>query len=406
MLDKYNRNINYMRISLTDRCNLRCVYCRPDITQMVAHSEILRYEEILRVVRCAVELGITRFKITGGEPLVRKGAVDFITKLKQIHGVEQVTLTTNGMLLEKNLPQLLACKIDGINISLDTLDKETYKHITGCGDAEAVINSIKMAVQLGLKCKLNCVPIKNSFTNKSANVDDASLSGKAGMVDSLSLSGNAGMVDNSSPLHSNMNVADLSLKTTQKNVLALVEFAGSLNVPLRFIELMPLACNNQLTSYSGSELRQILQNAGYILGPMHEKIGNGPAIYYKATKNGQSQVIGFIEPLHGKFCGSCNRVRITSTGQLKPCLYSQSTLDLRQLLRSGAYFKETREPSDYTSESKDKSKSPQLWQVEESLIAHEKDEIVKALKQAIYEKPMGHHFEEKPATFNMNEIGG
>ena len=304
--------------------------------QMVEHSEILRYEEILRVVRCAVALGITRFKITGGEPLVRKGAVDFIAKLKQIDGVEQVTLTTNGMLLEKNLPQLLACKIDSINISLDTLDKETYAQITGGGDVEAVINATKRAVQLGLKCKLNCVPIKNGFADKGAKVDNVSL-------------------------HAN-----------QKNVLALIEFAGNLNVPLRFIELMPLACNNQLTSYSGSELRQMLQNAGYILEPMHQRLGNGPAIYYKATKNTQSQIIGFIEPLHHKFCGSCNRVRLTSTGQLKPCLYSKSTLDLRQLLRSRS------------SDS----------------------EIIKALQQAIYEKPMGHHFEEKPATFNMNEIGG
>ena len=336
MLDKYHRTINYMRISLTDRCNLRCVYCRPDNMQMVEHSEILRYEEILRVAKYAVDLGITRFKITGGEPLVRKGAVDFIAKLKQIHGVEQVTLTTNGILLEKNLPQLLACKIDSINISLDTLDKETYAQITGGGDVEAVINATKKAVQLGLKCKLNCVPIKNGFADKGAKVDN------------------------------------VSLHTNQKNVLALIKFAGNLNVPLRFIELMPLACNNQLTSYSGSELRQMLQNAGYILEPMHQRLGNGPAIYYKATKNTQSQIIGFIEPLHHKFCGSCNRVRLTSTGQLKPCLYSQSTLDLRQLLRSGS------------SDS----------------------ELTEALKQAIYDKPMGHHFEEKPANFNMNEIGG
>ena len=315
---------------------MRCVYCRPDNMQMVEHSEILRYEEILRVAKYAVDLGITRYKITGGEPLVRKGAVDFIAKLKQIDGVEQVTLTTNGMLLEKNLPQLLACKIDSINISLDTLDKETYAQITGGGDVEAVINATKRAVQLGLKCKLNCVPIKNGFADKGAKVDN------------------------------------LSLHTNQKNVLALIKFAGNLNVPLRFIELMPLACNNQLTSYSGSELRQMLQNAGYILEPMHQRLGNGPAIYYKATKNTQSQIIGFIEPLHHKFCGSCNRVRLTSTGQLKPCLYSQSTLDLRQLLRSGS------------SDS----------------------ELTEALKQAIYDKPMGHHFEEKPATFNMNEIGG
>lgn len=370
MLDKYHRNINYMRISLTDRCNLRCVYCRPGLGlqaenslastsfglqtieslafHKLAHSEVLRYEEILRIAHCAVALGITRFKITGGEPLVRKGAVDFIAKLKQIDGVEQVTLTTNGMILERNLPQLLACKIDGINISLDTLDKELYKQITGGGELEPVLNAIGKAVAAGLKCKLNCVPIKNSFVNSSVRADSPS------------------------SLKRNETEADLSLSASKKNILDLVEFAGSLDVPLRFIELMPLACNNFLSSYSGTEIREILSHAGYELRPLKESLGNGPAVYYEASKNHKKQIIGFIEPLHHKFCGSCNRVRLTSTGQLKPCLYSKSTLDLRQLLRSRS------------SDS----------------------EIIKALQQAIYEKPMGHHFEEKPATFNMNEIGG
>ena len=113
MQDQYNRNINYMRISLTDRCNLRCIYCRPEVIQLVEHSEILRYEEILRLVKCAVTLGITRFKITGGEPLIRKGAVYFLAQLKQVQGVEQVTLTTNGMFLEAFLPQLVEAGLDG-----------------------------------------------------------------------------------------------------------------------------------------------------------------------------------------------------------------------------------------------------------------------------------------------------
>ena len=355
MLDKHKRSINYMRISLTDRCNLRCVYCRPEITQMVEHTQILRYEEILRVVKCAVTLGITRFKITGGEPLVRKGAVDFIAKLKQLEGVEQVTLTTNGTLLEKNLPQLLACGIDGINISLDTLDKDLYKHITGGGDVEAVIKAIKAVVQTGIKCKINCVPIKNSYVNNSVNVDKLS------------------------PLHNGTKVDNLSQSQTN-----IVEFAGSLAVPLRFIELMPLACNGNLSSYSGTEIREILYNAGYELRPLKESFGNGPAVYYEASKAGHAQIIGFIEPLHGKFCASCNRVRLTSTGQLKPCLYSQSTSDLRQLLRSGAPVMGIYD------------KSPAYF---DSI-------ITELLKKAIFHKPLGHHFEEKPATFNMNEIGG
>ncbi|MGM9529459.1 MAG: GTP 3',8-cyclase MoaA [Phascolarctobacterium sp.] len=321
MLDIYNRNINYMRISLTDRCNLRCVYCRPDVAQLVEHSEILRYEELLCAVKCAIELGITRLKITGGEPLVRKGALEFIAKLKVLEGVEQVTLTTNGTLLEKNLPQLKACGIDGINISLDTLDCDAYRQITGGGKLTAVLRAIEATVHTGIKCKLNCVPLR-------------------------------------------------SLNET--NLIELVEYAYSLQVPLRFIELMPLSCNNKLTSYSGSEVREILTRAGYKLEQVKQSLGNGPAAYYEATKNTEKQIIGFIEPLHHKFCGSCNRIRLTSMGQLKPCLYSQSTLDLRELLRS------------------------ELGDAE----------ITAVLKQAIYDKPWGHHFEDRPAAFCMNEIGG
>lgn len=341
MLDGYNRSINYMRISLTDRCNLRCVYCRPDITQTVKHSEILRYEEILRIVKCAVGLGVTRYKITGGEPLVRKGSVDFIARLKALEGVEQVTLTTNGMLLEQYIPKLLSCGIDGINISLDTLDNNLYEQITGGGNLEIALHGIKNTVAAGIKCKLNCVALRI--------------------------------------LH-------------EKDIINLMEFAHSLRVPLRFIELMPLACNNKLHSYNGNEIRSLLEEVGYKLEKVNIILGNGPAAYYEATKNGEKQIIGFIEPLHGKFCGSCNRVRLTSTGQLKPCLYSHSTLDLRQLLRSSVSkgFKNKLEQDD-----KEKKCSVNI-----------ENELVAALKKAIYEKPMGHHFEDSPASFGMNEIGG
>lgn len=157
-----------------------------------------------------------------------------------------------------------------------------------------------------------------------------------------------------------------------------------MDVPLRFIELMPLACNGNLSSYSGTEIRDILYNAGYELRPLKASFGNGPAVYYEVFKAGHTQIIGFIEPLHGKFCGSCNRVRLTSTGQLKPCLYSARTLDLRQLLRSGAPVMGIYD------------KSPAYF---DSI-------ITELLKKAIFNKPLGHNFEEKPATFNMNEIGG
>ena len=342
MLDQYNRNINYMRISLTDRCNLRCIYCRPDIAQLVDHSQILRYEEILRVAKCAVSLGITRFKITGGEPLVRKGAVDFITRLKSLPGVEQVTLTTNGTFLEQYLQQFLDAKIDGINISLDTLNREFYKQITGIDNIESVLEAVKEAIAAGIKCKLNCVPLK----------------------------ANCGVF--SERLNHNQSINLIKDAMVEKMLLELCQYAEQLKLPLRFIELMPLTCNEKLFSYSGTEIRRILVNNGYGLEPMQAQLGNGPAVYYEARRGLHSQILGFIEPLHNKFCASCNRLRLTSTGQLKSCLYSEGSLDLRQLLRSGV----------------DDAK------------------ISEALQEAIYAKPIGHHFEEKPATFNMNEIGG
>lgn len=341
MLDGYNRSINYMRISLTDRCNLHCVYCRPDNARMLEHSDVLRYEELLDVAKCAVSLGINRFKITGGEPLLRKGSVDFMATLKALEGVEQVTLTTNGMLLEQYIPKLLSCGIDGINISLDTLDNDLYEQITGGGNIEKALRGIRSTVAVGIKCKLNCVALRI--------------------------------------LH-------------EKDIINLVEFAHGLRVPLRFIELMPLACNNKLHSYNGNEIRSLLEEVGYKLEKVNIILGNGPAAYYEATKNGEKQIIGFIEPLHGKFCGSCNRVRLTSTGQLKPCLYSHSTLDLRQLLRS--------------SGSKGLKNKLEQDDEEKKCSVNIENELVAAFQKAIHAKPMGHHFEDSPAGFSMNEIGG
>ena len=353
MYDQYNRRINYMRISLTDRCNLHCRYCRPQVAEHLEHSDILRYEELLRVARCAVALGITRFKITGGEPLVRKGAVEFIAQLKALPGVEQVTLTTNGVLLEKYLARLVETGLDGINVSLDTLDAELYRELTGGGELGAVLSALQAVVKSGVSCKLNCVPLKGKMEVKvaSSSPEEARINV-------------AGLFPKSEAL---ANVAGLS--PNEWNILELVAFAASLGVPLRFIELMPLACNGALESFTGAELRELLRKSGYNLEAVSNSIGNGPAEYYKTT---EGQLLGFIEPVYHKFCASCNRVRLTSTGVLKPCLYSPGTLDVRELLRSGA---------------RDAA-------------------LMEALRRAIYAKPLGHHFEERAAGFSMNEIGG
>lgn len=319
MRDQYGREINYLRISLTDRCNLRCCYCRPEITKQLKHSDVLTYEEILTVCQAAIKLGVNCFKVTGGEPLLRRDCVFFLRRLKEQAENGKVTLTTNGILLPDVLDDLVRMKLDGINISLDTLNRQRYAEITGADKLDEVTDAVRQACAAGIKVKLNCVPLQ-----------------------------------------------DMS----QVELLELVAFAQKLQVPLRFIELMPLSCNNAVQGLSGSEIRNMLAKAGFQLQPDKNTYGNGPAVYYQLDKG--IAPIGFIEPLHGKFCCCCNRIRLTAAGYLKTCLYSSSGTDLRELLRSGA----------------DDAKLQQ------------------AILQAISQKPLGHDFEHIPAAFNMNEIGG
>ena len=318
MYDQYNRKIDYLRISLTDRCNLHCRYCRPEVSEHVPHNEILRYEELLRICRAALQLGIRKFKITGGEPLLRKGCSDFIASLKQTDGVEQVTLTTNGTLLAQQRPALIQAGVDSINVSLDTLDAAYYKELTG-GSLGSVLQALQELQAAGIPFKLNCVPLAEN-----------------------------GLTD----------------------IMQLLKLAHSYNAPLRFIELMPLDCNTNLHGLSGSEIRKQLEQAGLALQPDAQRYGNGPASYWRIS--GYKMPVGFIEPLHNKFCAVCNRVRLTSVGMLKPCLYSDEGMNLKRLLRDGA--------SDAN--------------------------LVKAMQEIIYAKPAGHSFEVEAASFNMSQIGG
>lgn len=318
MYDQYNRKIDYLRISLTDRCNLHCRYCQPEISEHVPHNEILRYEEILRICRAALQLGISKFKITGGEPLLRKGCSDFIAGLKQMEGVEQVTLTTNGTLLSQQLPALIAAGVDSINVSLDTLDAAYYTELTG-GSLDSVLKSLQELQSAGIPFKLNCVPLAEN------GLDD---------------------------------------------IMQLLKLANGYNAPLRFIELMPLDCNTNLQGLSGSEIRSQLEQAGLQLQPDAQRYGNGPASYWRIS--GYNMPVGFIEPLHNKFCAVCNRVRLTSVGMLKPCLYSDAGANLKHLLRDGG--------SDA--------------------------DLLQTMQKIIYAKPVGHSFEVEAASFNMSQIGG
>lgn len=318
MYDQYNRKIDYLRISLTDRCNLHCRYCQPEVSEHVPHNEILRYEELLRICRAALQLGIRKFKITGGEPLLRKGCSDFIASLKQLDGVEQVTLTTNGTLLAQHLPALISAGVYSINVSLDTLNAAYYTELTG-GSLSSVLQALQELQAAGIPFKLNCVPLAEN-----------------------------GLTD----------------------IMQLLKLAHKYQAPLRFIELMPLDCNTNLQGLSGGEIRKQLEQAGLQLQPDAQRYGNGPASYWRI--GGYKMPVGFIEPLHNKFCAVCNRVRLTSVGMLKPCLYSDEGMNLKRLLRDGG--------SDA--------------------------DLLQAMQEIIYAKPAGHSFDVKAARFNMSQIGG
>ena len=164
--DHYNRNIDYIRISITDRCNLRCRYCMPEDISFVGHDKILRYEEITRIVRILAQRGITKVKITGGEPLVRHECTDLIREIKEIPGIEMVTLTTNGILLQSMLPKLLEAGVDAVNVSLDTFQRARYEHLTGKDACEMVLAGIQDAYKSGIPLKLNCVPIEGENTDE------------------------------------------------------------------------------------------------------------------------------------------------------------------------------------------------------------------------------------------------
>ena len=323
MLDQYGRSIDYLRISVTDRCNLRCRYCMPEPVDAVHHDDILRYEEILRICRAAIELGITKFKVTGGEPLVRGGCTEFIAELKKQPGTEQVTLTTNGLLLEKNLDALAAAGLDGVNISLDTTDNARFQRITGyTGDgADTLLRVLKECCAKGLKTKINAV----------------------------------------------------LLEETEADAPALAAIAETLPVDVRFIELMPIGFGTSMKRVSPEDILAALRERWPDLSQTDERRGNGPAHYYKSTA--LLGRIGFIDAVSHKFCAECNRVRLTSTGQLKPCLCYADSADLRALIRGGCTD----------------------------------DELKDALKLAVYNKPRAHCFDTNAVITEkhaMSQIGG
>lgn len=278
MVDQFGRTIDYMRLSVTDRCNLRCRYCMPNGVVPVAHADVLTYEELLRVAAVGVELGITKFKVTGGEPLARLGCVDFIARLKTLPGVEQVTLTTNGVLLGPAIPRLAEIGIDGVNVSLDAPGREDFAAITGFDLLPQVLDSIDGLLGLGIRTKLNCV----------------------------------------------------LLPGCEGRLVPLARFAGW-GLDVRFIEVMPIGAGALDSGPSRDEALDVLRREWPDLHEVDERRGNGPAHYYAtAALTGR---VGMIDAVSHRFCNRCNRVRLTSTGLLKPCLCYGEGADLRAVLR-------------------------------------------------------------------------
>ncbi len=284
MKDGYSRVIDYLRVSVTDRCNLRCIYCMPaEGVGLVGHADILTFEEIIAVVAAGAELGIRKVRLTGGEPLVRLGLSDLVRSLSRLDGIDDVSLSTNGMLLMEYAAELKAAGLTRVNISLDSLQPERFRRITRHGDLAKVLAGIEAAQDAGL------VPIKiNTVVMRGVNDEEV------------------------------------------KDLAAL---ARNRRWSIRFIEKMPLA-GHQWGYVSSAEVRRQLDSLGPLVPELTEP-RNGPARCYRYS--GAEGSIGFISPMSEPFCTTCNRLRLTSTGMLRPCLLSDvGAVDLKAALRAGA----------------------------------------------------------------------
>lgn len=281
MLDGIGRTIDYLRISVTDKCNLRCQYCMPkEGIRLIPHEALLTLEEIARVCRLMAGLGIKKVRITGGEPLVRKNIGKLIADIRAIPQIEDIALTTNGVLFAPMAEELRRVGLDRINLSLDTLNPEVFARITGKNELAAVRRAMAVALENDMAVKINCVPCRQ------------------------------------------LNDGD---------VVSMARVAKEYPVDVRFIELMPIGCG---ALFDGIPSGEILSRMEAVFGEakaVTERLGNGPAEYY--CFEGFQGKIGFISPLSHKFCDRCNRVRLTAEGRLKLCLHYDHGIDLRELLR-------------------------------------------------------------------------
>jgi cyclic pyranopterin phosphate synthase len=303
MEDRFGHRISYLRVSITDRCNERCTYCMPqELQEWVPREEILTFEETLRLMRIAAELGVSKVRITGGEPLTRRDVIDFVKRIPEIPGIRSIGLSTNGTLLAREIAPhqtmadvLRAAGVESLNISLDTLDRAVYSQITGRDFHEQVLRGIDAAITAGFEqLKLNTVLMR------SRNEDQ---------------------------------------------LIPLIQFAGLRNLILRFIEMMPVSTTEVLDEgnfMSANEAKRIAESYFGTLIPEVEFRTNGPATYYQIP--GRKQRIGFIGAMTNlHFCESCDKLRLTCDGKLRPCLGSYLEFDIMKPLRAGATDQELRQ---------------------------------------------------------------
>lgn len=331
MKDQYGREIDYIRISVTDRCNLRCRYCIPECgVKSVGYENILRFDEIIKIVEECAKLGIRKVKITGGEPLVRRELHTLVRGIKATEGIEQVTLTTNGIFLKEQIDNLAEAGIDAINISLDTLDPGKFKQITGFDALDKVLEAIEICKNYpGIKLKLNVVTLADY------NKDE---------------------------------------------IISFAALAKNDDIDVRFIEMMPIGLGDGFEGYNQDYIKEKIEKAYGPLDACIGKYGNGPAAYYQIP--GFKGKIGFISAISHQFCDSCNRVRLTAEGLLKPCLQYAEGVDLKKVIREGGM-----DPSEDADSN-----------------------LYNLIRKGIYDKPKEHNFRSSTIEGKeqkiMSKIGG
>ncbi len=288
LVDSYERKIDYLRISITDRCNLRCVYCMPpEGIELIESKEILRYEEFLRIARIAVAHGVSKIRVTGGEPLVRKGIIEFLTSLSSLTGLKDLSLTTNGVLLKDFAERLKAAGLRRVNVSLDSLKRERFLKMTRGDNLKEVLDGLEEAERIGL------TPVKiNMVVIKGFNDDEIT---------------EFALMSKTKPYH------------------------------IRFIEYMPFNTTEgwqRDKCVTAKELKEMIERVEPLEPVVDTANGAGPARRYR-FKDAPGEV-GFISPISDHFCGSCNRLRLTSDGKIRMCLFSDTEIDVRKALRDGS----------------------------------------------------------------------